>query len=281
VLRAGPLSDERVIRLANRRFVPFFFDLANDGAVGDRDARAFVVKARKELGGGGVPTPPILFMTADGEVLGEVDNYASADAVYAAMKKVLANHADHAKESDDEKKLAGLDRAELLLDLGDLDGAKALLEKESGAKAAYALGHVLRLLKEFDAADKAFEKVDDKELADDVRVEKAWRHWVSFDAEKLLAALKEVPAESNRWTEARYLEGLALYHSGEKENACDLWKATIAASKAQDRWLYRADWAYCGVKEKGGGSFSSDRKGASCLGRIGYMGNRNPDLKKR
>ena len=281
MLRAGPLSDERILRLANRRFVPFFFDLSTSGAVGDKDARTFVVKARKELGGGGVPTPPVLFMNADGEVLGEVDNYASADAVFAAMKKILAGHPELAKESEDEKKLQGLERAEFLVDLGDLDGAKAILEKETGAKAAYALGRVLRLQKEFDAADKAFEKVDDKELADDVRVEKAWRHWVAFDAGKLLGALKDFPKESNRWTEARYLEGLALFHSDEKDKACDLWKETIAASKVQDRWLYRADWAYCGVKEKGGGSFSSAKKGASCLGRIGYMGNRNPDLKKR
>lgn len=267
-------------QLANRRFVPFFFDLDSGGAVGDKDARAFVVKARKEFGGGSVSPPPVLFMTADGEVLGEADNFATADAVYAAMQKVLKNHPEFTKESEDEKKLAGLDRAELLVDLGDLGGARALLEKESGAKAAYALGRVLRMQKEFDAADKAFEKVDAKELADDVIVEKAYRHWAGRDFEKLRDALKDVPKESNRWTEARYYEGLALYHLGEKEKACDLWKETIQAAK-QDAWVYRADWAYCGVKDKASGSFSSDKKGSSCLGRIGYMGAKNPDLKKK
>jgi len=280
VLRAGPFSDERIVRLANRRFVPFFFDLDSGGAVGDKDARAFVVKARKNLGGGSVSTPPILFMNADGEVLGEADNYATADQVYAAMKKVLEKHPDFAKESDAETKLTGLGRAELLVDLGDLGGARTVLEKETGAKAAYALGRVLRMQKEFDAADKAFEKVDDKDLADDVVVEKAYRHWAAGDFEKLRDALKDVPKESNRWTEARYYGGLALYHLGEKEKACDFWKETIKASK-QDAWVYRTDWAYCGVKDKAGGSFSSDKKGSSCLGRIGYMGAKNPDLKKK
>ncbi len=278
MLRAGPLSDERIIRLANRRFVPFFFDLDSGGAVSDKDARAFVVKARKALGGNGVPTPPVLFMTPDGDVLGEADNYATADTILKAMKQVLEKHPDYAKESAAEAALTGLDRADFLVDLGDLDGAKAVLEKEKGAKAAYALGRVLRLQKNFDAADAAFAKVDDADLADDVRIERAYRHWHAREFDKLRDALAGFPATSNRLTEARYFEGLAFFHLDDKEKACAIWKETIEKSK-QDAWIYRADWAYCGVKEKGGGGFSSAKKGASCLGRIGYMGARNPDLK--
>ena len=45
MLRAGPFSDERVTGLANRRFVPFFFDLSVRGAAGDPDARRFLVQA--------------------------------------------------------------------------------------------------------------------------------------------------------------------------------------------------------------------------------------------
>lgn len=68
MLRAGPFSDERIVRLANRRFVPFYFDLSNRGVAGDPAARKFVVKERKRLGGRSVPTPPVLFMSPDGEV---------------------------------------------------------------------------------------------------------------------------------------------------------------------------------------------------------------------
>ena len=94
MLRAGPLSSEDVVRLANRRFVPFYFDLAIEGAAGDADARKFVVAARKDLGGGGVPTPPVLFMNAKGEVLGEVGNYATEAQVLDAFGPGIEAGAD-------------------------------------------------------------------------------------------------------------------------------------------------------------------------------------------
>ena len=103
MLRAGPFSDERILRLANRRFVPFYFDLANRGFAGDADARAFVVKVRPEYGGRGVPTPDLLLMTPDGKQVGKVSNYASADAVYAVMLGVLKKHPEFNKPTDAEK----------------------------------------------------------------------------------------------------------------------------------------------------------------------------------
>ncbi len=83
MLRAGPLSDERIVRLANRRFVSLYFDLSNRGAAGDPDARKFVVAARKELASRAVPTPPLLFISPSGEVLGQVSNYATEEQVLA------------------------------------------------------------------------------------------------------------------------------------------------------------------------------------------------------
>jgi tetratricopeptide (TPR) repeat protein len=280
VLRAGPFSDERVVALANRRFVPFFFDLSTRGAAGDADARAFVVAARKDLRGAGVATPPVLFMNAKGEVLAEVSNYATADQVLAAMLNVLKENPDVAKPSDDEAKLQGVAKAQALADLQDLDGALAALEKETGAAAAYLRGRLARLKRDWDAMERAFEKVDDAALADDVRMERAHRAWAERDFEKLRDALKDFPKESNRYTEARYHEGLAHHHLGDPDKALETWKETIKAC-AQDPWIYRADWAYTEVQDGGRGSFSSAKKGSSLLGRIGYMGNGNPDLRRR
>ena len=97
------------------------------------------------------------------------------------------------------------------------------------------------------------------------------------ELDKLQETLAGFPLSSNRYTEARYHEGLARFHRGEKEKALDIWKSTISEAP-QDRWVYRMDWAYSNVKDGSRKSFSSGGKRTSILGRIGYMGRRNPDL---
>ncbi len=272
MLRAGPLSDERIVRLANRRFVPFYFDLSSDGYVGDRDARKFVTAARKELAGNGVATPPVLFMTPEGEVVGEIDNYASAAKVLAKMQGVLEANETYAKPSEGED----ANDPEVALDLGKLEEARKLYEKRGDA---YGAGAVARRQQDWDGMEKALEKVRDAKLADDVAVERGYRHWADREFEKLRDACEKIDEKSNRYTEARYYLGLAHFHRGEKEKALETWKAVIKKC-SQDPWLYRADWAYCDVTDGAKGMYSADKKGSSCLGRIGYMGARNPDLKK-
>jgi tetratricopeptide (TPR) repeat protein len=272
VLRAGPFSDERVVRLANRRFVPFYFDLDTRGAAGDADARKFVVAARKDLKGSAVATPPVLFMTADGDVVGEVDNYASTEAILKKMHAVLDKCPDYAKPAKDERE----DDPDAAFDLGLYERAAELFAK---AGNAYGVGRAARMLAKWDDMEKAFATVKDAALADDVTVERAYRLWVDRSFEELRDALKDVPATSNRYTEARYYLGLAYFHLDAKVDALKVWKETIKAC-SQDPWIYRADWAYCDVKDGGKGSYSSADPGSSCLGRIGYMGRRNPDLKR-
>ena len=283
MLRAGPFSDERIVRQINRRFVPLYFDLNPGGALADNKARGFVVKARKELGGASVNTPPVLVMTPDGDVLGEVDNYASEETMLDSLRDVLQKHADWNQPSDDEKKIARsgtpLERANVLFDLGNVDAARRLLEKETGAAESALLAHLCRLAKDWDAMEKALARVKGGELEDDARVERAWHRYAEHD---FAAAAKEVAAvgkESRRTTEARYLVGLAQWQQGKKDEALATWKATIEHC-SQDPWIYRADWAFTQASEgsDGHGSFSTGGPRTSPLGRIGYMGRRNPDL---
>ncbi len=274
------------MRLANRRFISFYFDLANRGAAGDPLARKFVVAARKELGGRGVPTPPLLFMNTDGKVLGEVSNYASADAVLAAMQKVLKDHSDYNAPTEAEKnEKSPIRRAQVMIDLQRYDDARKLLEKHADTVAAqYVLGRLARWRKDWKAMDEHFEKVDDQKLADDLRMERAYRHWEVGDVKQLAEHLKGFPKPSNRFTEARYYEGLAAYHRGDKKAATEIWQSTITGC-GQDPWVYRADWAYTASKDdqRTGGFrvFSTGGKRTSLLGRIGYMGRGNPDLEPR
>lgn len=279
MLRAGPFSDERVVRLANRRFVPFYFDLSNRGFAGDPDARAFVVKRRPELGGRGVPTPPVLLMTPDGEVVGEVSNYASEDEVLRAMLAALKKRPEFDRPAPEEKAVTDpVARAEILLDLHDRKGALRALADAEGDRARYLEGHVFRLQGDWDAMEKALARVDDPDLADDVRMERAYRLWHAGDFAALRRRLQGFAKESNRYSEARYFEGLALFHLDRREAALATWRATIEACP-EDPWVYRADWAFCGAQaEPGRASFSARGPRTSCLNRIGYMGRRNPDL---
>ncbi len=278
MLRAGPFSDERVVRLANRRFIPFYFDLSDRGAAGDPDARMFVTAKRKELAGMSVPTPPVLLMCATGAVVGEVSNYADPEDVLRAMQKALREHPGCDKPTAEELNAKGVERAEIRIDLGDVEGARRILEGETGEEARYLLGRLARHRRDWEAMERAFAGVRSGALADDVRVERAWRLWHAREFEKLLAHLKDFPKASRRFTEARYLKGLAAHHLGKKDEALEIWKETIAAC-AQDPWIYRADWAYSSVKDGDRRVFVAGAKGSSLLGRIGYMGGANPDLK--
>jgi tetratricopeptide (TPR) repeat protein len=270
------------VKLANRRFVAFYFDLSNRGFAGDPDAREFVVKKRKELGGRGVPTPPVLFMTPDGEVVGEVSNYASEKEVLAEMLDVLKDYPEYDKATEAEKnEKSPVARARILFELQELDIARKTLAREHGSEAQYLLGRIARFQHRFKSMDEHLAMVKDKDLEDDVRMEKAYRFWKGGEFEKLRDHLADFPRSSNRYTEARYYEGLAQFHLGRKDDALQTWKSTIT-SCSQDPWVYRADWAYTGLKQVGGRRmFSSGGAKTSLLNRIGYMGRRNPDLKSR
>lgn len=282
-MRAGPFSDQRVVRLANRRFIPFYFDLSPRGAAGDADATKFVVSKRKELGGRSVPTPPVLFMSSGGDVLGEVSNYASSEEVLAAMLKMLEEHPEFNEPTEAERAIDDpIARAELLIDLCRYDDAAAALADQENDEAHLLQCYLARLRLDWESLKKHAAEVDDPDLADDVRMERAYAMWAAGEFEALLEHLSKFPQESNRYTEASYYTGLAQYHLGDPEEATRTWGRTIT-SCAQDPWIYRADWAYSDLQRKGGGrSFSTGGKRVSLLNRIGYMGRGgNPDLKNR
>ena len=126
--------------------------------------------------------------------------------------------------------------------------------------------------------EAALGHVKDVSLTADVRIERAWRCWREMKYEALRDPLKDFPADSKRSTEARYFAALAEYHIGRKKEALKAWKE-LAKEKNEDPWVYRADWAYMTVKQAGKTSFSSGDNDRSPLGRIGYMGRENLDLK--
>jgi tetratricopeptide (TPR) repeat protein len=282
VFRAGLLCDEAVRRLINRRFVPLYFDLDDGGAAADPAARAFVVAARPALDAGTVATPDVLLMTAEGRVVAELDPYQGPREFLGKLLEVLRAEPEFARASAQELALTDpLERARLALDLRDLVGAKHILAAAEGPQARYLAGHIARLEAAFETMEAEFARVDSADYADDLRVERAQRAWLTRDLATLARCTQDFPEESERCTEALYLRGLALYHLGSEEEALALWQKTVLRH-AQDPWIYRADWAYTEVKGgKGIAGFGTAGPRCSPLGRIGYMGHTNPDLARR
>lgn len=281
MLRAGPFSDERIIKLANKRFVPFFFDLGNEGAAADTAARKFVVKARPEFGGEMVPVPPVLFMTPEGKVLGEVANMATTAEVTKAMRKVLDKYPQYdARTSSESKTKSVLEEATLRFELLDDDGAYKLLASETSPIALYLRGHIARLRLDWRAMDLAFKDIKDPKLLDDIKIERAYELWTKKDYQSFQGVLQGIGKSSNRFSEARYYIGIAEYLLGHKENSTAIWKSLIKEC-TQDPWVYRADWAYTNVMEgdQKRTVLSPNDKRVSLLNRIGYAGPKNPDLR--
>jgi len=288
VLRAGPLSDERIIRLINRRFVPIYFDLSDRGVMADPGARKFVVRANKRLGGRGVPTPNLMIMTPKGKVVGEVSNYGTTVQVLKGLRRALKKHPEFNKPSELEKHHTDdIVAAQVKIDLLEYEAAAKILQKLADNKKAptqvhdhanYLLGRLARMDRDWKQVAAHFKKVKSKDLADDVRMEQAYRFWYDEDFQQLRDHLGQFSKDSNRFTEASYHLGLALYHLDEKKKARKTWSACVK-SCSQDPWIYRADWAYTQSKQSGSPrGFSSAGKRSSLLNRIGYMGRRNPDL---
>jgi hypothetical protein len=270
-LRAGPLSDERVRRLLNRRFVPFYFDIFG-GHAGDADARAVITRQRPELARNPVGVNPILFLLPDGEIVAEISaGEATRAALLDKLEQVLRDHPDRAAPAPGEAAIDDpIARAELCIDLRHDDEADRLLATVAAPRAHYLRGRLARFRGDFAAMRAQFAKAESADLADDVRMETAYALWDARDYGALAEHLAEFPRDSSRFTEARYYEGLALYHSGRTQAARARWKATIEACP-QDPWVYRMDWAWADT--------AADFGAPSPLRRIGYLGAyRNPDV---
>ena len=221
----------------------------------------------------------MLFINAKGEVLGEVNNYGTPVEFLQAMLQVLKAHPEYDQPSSaDESASSALERAEIRIDLQDYPGAAAILEQEDSAAGHYLLGRLARLQGNWNKMEAHLQRVDDKSLASEVRMERAYCLWFNKEYDPLRGHLKDFPKSSNRYTEARYYEGVALYHLGKKDEALAVWKETIEGGE-QDPWIYRADWGYSNVLDGNKTAFSSAEIGSSLLHRIGYIGRQNPDLR--
>lgn len=221
---------------------------------------------------------PLLFVDSDGKLHAQLPNNVAPGPALEVMKRILKRRPEFEQETEAERAATGLDRAEILIDLLEYDQARTLLARETGARAAYLRARIARYESLWETMEEALLLVDDPALADDVLLERAWRLWRDKDFETLARTLAAIPRASNRYSEARYLAGLAAFHAGDKETALGIWEQTVR-SCPQDGWIYRADWAWDSIVHLERKVLSREHKGSTPLGRIGYAG-LNPDLKR-
>jgi tetratricopeptide (TPR) repeat protein len=283
VLRSGPFTDERVIGLLNQRFIPIYFDLSSKSPASDIDARKFVIELKPELGGSRVPTPPVLFVTADGELLGEVSNYASESEMLGALRDVLRKNSQYARPSDGEDERSRLARAHTHHYLGQDEEALALLSEPRIAKESLFVAQIARRAGDLDIAAKVLEGLDAKKFADDITLEHGLLAFARSDVKTMRLRLAAYSEEGARAPEARYFLGISLFHLGEHAQARATWKKLIE-QYGEHPFSYRADWAYTQTTDEGlaaeRSSFTTEGP-KSLLGRHGYMGRKNPDLTRR
>lgn len=279
MLRAGPFSDERVIGWVNRRFVPISFDLSNQGALGDPAAREFVIAIHPELAKATVQPPPVMFVTPDGELLGETLKSFTAEQTLEGIAKVLAEHPEWDVDAPEDRGLEGVERARLLFDTQRTEEALELIGTLEGRDARFTEGRMARAAGDFERMESAFAATNVEELAVEIALERARAHWQRSEFEALFDALEKFPEDHARTSEARYFRGLALFHLGKKDEAIATWRR-ICEVCVQDPWVYRADWAHDGAKSSGERQrvFTTGGESQTLLGRIGYMGRPNPDL---
>lgn len=281
--RAGPLSDERIAGLLQLRFVPFYFNVYEGAAAYDEQAKAFVARVKKEFGkeeqsfSGGTP---ILFMTPKGELVGEVGPYMACDDVLAQMLKVLKKNDAYDAPSDVEKTTKDpLVRAQQLLARQDLKQAESLLAKEKSPAALLLRLKVARLSGDWKKHAKLLADLRGDGIEDHAALERALGLCHEQEFAKAVKVLAGVGDGDERHDEARYLEGVALFRAGQRDQALGVWK-TLIEGRPQGPWIYRADWAYVNVLSGDAGASSGSNGGRcpSLLGREFYAGPRNPDL---
>ncbi|MGE0434346.1 MAG: hypothetical protein AB7K09_19115 [Planctomycetota bacterium] len=262
MFRGGPLAEERVIHLLNRRFVCFYYNLGAGGCGYDADAAAFVKKSGSQ--------PLLSIYQPTGELVIALDHGIQKDRLHAVLVRTLTQHAEFNTMTDDEQKTldaakehaddaaAQLAAGELLDQLGRAPEAQfrySMARKLAGTREAavatlrFAIlaRHQQRTrtaalcLDEVATATASDGATDRFDLLDDVALERAH---ALLDAKKnaeardlLTAALRTWPA-SNRTGELRWLAGKACYRLGDKPMANYHW-TWVMENLADDRMFMR------------------------------------------
>lgn len=213
-MRAGAFSDERVIALLNRRFVPYYFNRSGMGEGGNAEASKFTTGRTKN------PYAYFAAFAPDGTYLGESELYATKDEVLLWLSKLLKDHPECDKPTAEETRAEGIAAARLLEETGRFAEAR---EKYAAIGAPLDEARLARYARDWEAHDAALAKVD---AADQVAAERglrlvAERKWA--DARPLLEKALRAHPESARRAEMRFALGVSCWFLEDRDWAKFHW----------------------------------------------------------
>lgn len=213
-MRAGAFSDERVIALLNRRFVPYYFNRSGMGEGGNAAASRFATGRTKN------PYAYFAAFAPDGTYLGESELYATKDDVLAWLVKLLRDHPEFDARTPGEERAEGLAAARVLEETGRFAEAR---ERYAAIGAPLDEARLARYAADWDAHEKALARID---ALDQVAAERglrlaAERKWA--DARALLEKAVRAHPESARRAEMRFALGVACWFTDDRDWAKFHW----------------------------------------------------------
>jgi tetratricopeptide (TPR) repeat protein len=214
-MRAGAFSDERVIALLNRRFVPYYFNRSGKGEGGNAAASAFTRGKTKN------PYAYFAAFAPDGAYLGESELYATKDEVLAWLRKLLDDHPEFDRTAPDEEGARGAEAARVLEELARFDEARRAY---AGLGDRVAEARLLRYARDWEAHEAALVRVEGHD--DDVAAERglrlvAEREWA--DARALLEKAVRAHPGSARQAEMRFALGVSCWFLEDRDWAKFHW----------------------------------------------------------
>ncbi len=213
-MRAGAFSDERVIALMNRRFVPYYFNRSGMGEGGNAAASKFTTGRTKN------PYAYFAAFSPEGEYLGESELYATKDDVLAWLVKLLRDHPEFDAPAPGEERAEGLAAARVLEETGRFAEAR---ERYAAIGSPLDEARLARYAADWEAHEKALARAD---AADEVAAERglklvAERKWA--EARALLEKAVRAHKESGRRAEMRFALGVACWFSDDRDWAKFHW----------------------------------------------------------
>jgi len=213
-MRAGAFSDERVIALLNRRFVPYYFNRSGMGEGGNAAASRFTTGKTKN------PYAYFAAFTSEGKYLGESALYATKDEVLAWLIQLLRDHPEFDKPTSEEGRAEGIQAARVLEETGRFEEAR---ERYAAIGAPLDEARLARYAQDWESHGKALARIG---AADQVAAERglrlvAERKWE--EARALLEKALRAHPESTRAAEMRFALGVACWFDGDRDWAKFHW----------------------------------------------------------
>lgn len=278
-LRAGPLADQRVIRLIRRRFVPCYFETKPQGALYDKQATELAMLVSPELRFAAVmPTPPLMFVTPEGKSLATANVFCTADELYAVLVRVVGENEPWSSLSDDELLLPGtVDQARVLHELGQSGQALKMLGDDPSSAASFLRGVIAREEGDWAGMKRAFSRVTDDAWLNEMKMQELYRHWTAGNWRGIKSVAADIDPDWPRYQEALYYQGLACHYTDTTSETMRLWKESIEANPATV-WSLRMDWTRSILKHGVGTPVLPGHRTDSLLGRSYLSPHGNVDL---